>query len=152
MNSKRTKIIVDIFMALFMGLSFLRWDDASFAFHAAVGSVCTLAFAAHVFLHRKWVKATTISCFKGSLSKKLLGKYVIDMLLLLTWGVSIVTGFLAVAPFFSETSGAFAWGRLHGITARIGLALVVIHVIQHIPQIKSYFRIKRIKKRAKNES
>jgi len=149
MNSKRTKIIVDILMTVFLILSFIRWDGTDGAiYHIVVGSACALFFAVHIFIHRKWIKAVTKSCFARKLNKTLKGKYIIDMLLLVVWGVSIITGFLAIAPFFNEMSGS-GIGRLHGVTARIGLSLIAIHIIQHIPQIKSYIGIG---KRAKNES
>ena len=148
MNNRRIKIIVDICMAVFMTLSFLRWEDSNFVFHAVVGIACTLFFSAHVFLHRKWIKAVTKSCFAGKLSKTLKGKYIVDILLLVVWGISIITGFFAIAPFFNDMGGS-GIGRLHGITARIGLGLVVIHVVQHIPQIKSYIGVG---KRGKNKS
>jgi len=143
MSNKRTKIIVDIFMTVFIILSFIRWDNANFAFHAIVGIGCTLFFVLHIFIHRKWLKATTKSCFMGKLSKVLKGKYIINMFLLVVWGISIITGFIAIAPFFSETYEVFLWGRVHGITARIGLALIIIHIVQHLPQIKSYIGIKK---------
>ncbi|MCL2356192.1 MAG: hypothetical protein FWC70_03385 [Defluviitaleaceae bacterium] len=149
MNSKRTKIMVDILMTIFLILSFIRWDGTDGAvYHIAVGSACALFFAVHIFIHRKWIKAATKSCFAGKLNKTLRGKYIINMLLLVVWGISIITGFFALSPFFNEMSDS-GTGRLHGITARIGLGLIVIHIIQHIPQIKSYIGIG---KRAKNES
>ena len=147
MNSRRTKIIVDILMVIFLILSFVRWEASNFAFHAIVGIGCTLFFSMHIFIHRKWIKAVTKSCFAGKLNPKLKWQYVIDMLLLGFWGVSIVTGFVAIVPFFSETGGVF-WGRLHGVTARVGLVLLVVHVIQHLPQIKSYLGMKKRVKRA----
>ena len=148
MKGRRTKIIVDILMTVFLILSFIRWDDSNFAFHAIVGIACTLFFAIHIFIHRKWLKATTKSCLAGKLNKALRWKYMIDILLLLVWGISIGTGFLATAPFLSEMGGHSVWGGVHGITARIGLALLLIHVVQHLPQIKSYLGIKkRVKER-----
>jgi len=143
MKSKNTKIIVDIFMAVFLILSFVRWDNSNFAFHAIVGLGCTVFFVIHVFIHKRWLKATTKSCFAGKLSRALRGKYIIDISLLIVWSASIVAGFIAIAPFFGEAHGGFLWGRLHGITARIALAFVIIHIVQHIPQIKSYLGIKR---------
>ncbi|MCL2404029.1 MAG: hypothetical protein FWC92_00640 [Defluviitaleaceae bacterium] len=119
-------------MTIFLVLSFVRWDGADGAiYHIVVGSACTLFFAIHIFIHRKWIKAVTKSCFAGKLIKALRGKYIVDILLLVVWGISITTGFIAIAPFFSD--GASTIGRVHGLTARIGLGLVVIHVIQHIP-------------------
>ena len=143
MNSRTTKIIVDILMTIFLILSFVRWEDSNFAFHAIVGIGCALFFTVHIFIHRKWIKAVTKSCFAGKLNKTLRGKYIINIILLAVWGVSIVTGFIAIVPFFRENYMGFVWGRLHGITARIGLALIVIHIIQHLPQIKSYLGIKK---------
>ena len=150
MNSRRTKIIVDIFMTIFLILSFIRWEGVDGAiYHIVVGCTCTLFFSIHVFIHRKWIKTTIKSCFSGKLSKVLIGKFVIDILLLIFWSISIITGFIAIVPFFNEREGGFDWGSFHGITARIGLLLIIIHIIQHIPQIKSYLGIK---KSAKNTS
>ena len=144
MNSKRTKITVDIFMTIFLVLSFIRWDGmGGAAYHFIVGTACALFFTVHIMIHRKWIKACTKSFFAGKLSKTLKGKYIVDMLLLVVWGISIVTGFIAIPPFLSDTSVASGIGRIHGIAARIGLGLIVIHVIQHIPQIMSYMGIKK---------
>ena len=149
MNSKRTKIVVDILMTVFLILSFVRWEGTGGAvYHFVVGSACALFFAIHIFIHRKWIVAVTKSCVAGKMKKALLGKYVINMLLLVVWGISIITGFFAIGPFFSGVGGS-GIGRLHGIAARVGLVLVIVHIIQHIPQIKSYIGLG---KRAKNES
>ena len=137
-------------MTIFLILSFIRWDGVSGAiYHFIVGSACTLFFSIHVFIHRKWIKATIKSFFAGKLSKALRGKFIVDVLLLVIWSISIITGFIAIVPFFSEREGGFDWGSFHGITARIGLVFTIIHIIQHIPQIKSYLGIK---KRVKNSS
>lgn len=148
MNSRRTKIIVDILMTVFLALSFIRWDSmGGFIYHAVVGTACALFFSLHIFIHRKWLKAVTTSCFAGRLNTTLKWKYIIDILLLVFWGASILTGFLAIVPFLGGAQGISIWGRLHGVTARIGLALVLVHMLQHLPHIKSYLGVK---KRAKN--
>jgi len=150
MNNKRTKIIVDILMTIFLVLSFVRWDGmGGAAYHFIVGTACALFFTVHICIHRKWIKACTKSFFAGKLNKTLRGKYIVDMLLLVVWCISIVAGFIAIPPFLNDLGFTSGIGRIHGITARIGLGLIVIHVIQHIPQIMSYIGIK---KRKKNES
>ena len=144
MNSGKTKITVDICMTTFLILSFIRWAGlGGLLYHAVVGTVCALFFAVHIFIHRKWVSAVTKSYFKRKSNKTLRGKYIIDMLLLVVWSVCIITGFLAIAPFLSEGVGVSVWGRIHGVTARIGLGLIVVHLFQHLPQIKSYLGIKK---------
>jgi len=135
-------------MTIFLILSFIRWEGAGGAiYHIIVGTLCAFFFALHIFIHRKWIKATTKSCITGKLSRALRGKYIVNILLLVVWGISIITGFIAIVPFISDASGGFGLGRLHGITARVGLVFIVVHVIQHIPQIKSYFGVKKIAKR-----
>jgi len=138
-NSKTTKIIVDLLMTISLILSFVRWrGDSGFIFHAIVGTACTLFFTLHVCIHWKWIKAVTKSVFDGRLNQTLKWKYVINMLLLVVWGIAIATGFLAVGYFLAEIEVMYVFSRLHGATARIGLGLVVIHAYQHLPQIKSY--------------
>jgi len=135
-------------MIVFLTLSFIRWDGLGGAiYHFIVGSACALFFSVHVFIHRKWIRATTKSCFAGKLNKALRGKYIVNILLLVVWAISIIAGFVAIVPFLSETDGVTGLGRLHGVTARIGLALVIVHIIQHIPQIKSYLGINKRKKK-----
>ena len=143
-NSRRTKIIVDILMTIFLILSFIRWEDSNFAFHAIVGTGCALFFTLHVCIHWKWLKAVTKSFLGGKLNKPLRWKYAIDVLLLAVWGIAIATGFLAIGYFTFGIEGMAGLSRLHGATLRIGLVLVVIHVFQHIPQIKSYIGIDTI--------
>jgi len=141
-NSRTTKIIVDILMTIFLILSFIRWEDSNFVFHAIVGTCCALFFTLHICIHWKWLKAVTKSFLGGKLNMALRGKYVVDMLLLITWGIAIVTGFLAIGYFLNGMEWMYIFSRLHGVTSRIGLVLVAIHVFQHIPQIKSYLGIK----------
>jgi len=128
------KVAVDVLMTIFLILSFIRFDNDYPAFHFTVGIGCAIFFSAHIFIHRKWIKAVTKSCLAGKLKKALMWKYIVNMLLLAVWGISIATGFLAIA---------LDVGGIHGITARIGAGLVVIHIIQHWPQIRSYFTRKR---------
>ena len=141
-NNRTSKIVVDIFMTVFMILSFVRWEDSNFLFHAIVGTVCALCFALHILIHWKWLKAVTKSFLEGKLSKSLSWKYLIDMLLLVFWSIAIATGFIAIGYFSFEIKNMAVFSGIHGITSRIGLVLVLIHVWQHIPQIKSYMGIK----------
>ena len=129
-------------MTIFLILSFIRWEDSHFIFHAIVGTGCTLFFAAHVYIHRKWIAAVTKSFLQGKIKKAQQGKYIIDMLLLVCWGIAIATGFLAVGYFSFGIEGMSAFSRLHGVSSRIGLGLVVVHIVQHMPQIKSYLGVK----------
>jgi len=148
-NSRTTKIIVDILMTVFLILSFIRWEDSHFIFHAIVGTGCTLFFTLHVCIHWKWLKVVTKSFLSGKLHKSIRWKYAINVLLLAIWGIAIATGFLAIGYFSFEIEGMAIFSRLHAVTSRVGLILIVIHVFQHIPQIKSYFGAKNKLQRSK---
>ena len=129
-------------MTMCLVLSFIRWERDGAAFHFIVGCACALFFAVHFCIHRKWIKAVTKSCFTGKLIKNTIWKYPVNMLLLLVWSVSIVAGVLAAGHFIFEIERLSMFGRFHGITARIGLGLVVIHLVQHWKQIASYVGIR----------
>ena len=138
-NGKATKIIVDILMTVFLALSFVRWAGDP-TFHFTVGTLCVLFFATHVCIHRKWLKGATKSILAGKLGKAVRGKYVIDVLLLVVWGIAIITGFLAIVPYASGVERSLM-GWIHGRFARLGLLLTIFHVVQHRSQIASYFKI-----------
>ena len=141
LSSKSTKIIVDVLMTIFLALSFVRWEGDS-TFHFVVGTGCTLFFALHICIHRKWLKSVTKSLLAGKLTGSLKGKYIVDVLLLAFWGISIAAGFLAVGYYVYAVESMQVFGRLHGITARLGLALVIIHIFQHRGQIRSYLKMR----------
>jgi Ca2+/Na+ antiporter len=125
-------------MLVFIILSLIRWEGDP-TFHIAVGIICALFFSIHVFLNRKWLVSVTKSIIGGKANAKMKSQYIIDVLLIIIWSVTIVTGILAIQPYISEI------GRLHGIFARVGCALVIVHIFQHAKQIRSYFGTKKIK-------
>jgi len=137
-SSRRAKIIVDIAMTIFLILSFIRWNNSDPAFHLIVGTACTLFFAAHIFIHRKWLVSVTKSYLANKINSTLAGKYKVNVLLLAVWGTCIITGFLALGSLLGGIEWMFLFSRIHGVTARIGLLLTVIHIFQHRNQILSY--------------
>ena len=139
-SSRTTKIIVDILMTVFLILSFIRWEGDP-TFHLIVGTACALFFAMHVCIHRKWIKAVTKLFWAGKINKMIKGKYVIDVLLLAVWAIAIVTGFLAIGPYIAGIERS-VFGRLHGVFVRLGLLLIVVHIVQHRSQIVSYVKVK----------
>ena len=143
-NSRGTKIVVDIFMTVFLILSFVRWSGDP-TFHFIVGTACTLFFAVHIFIHRKWLKAVTKSYFAGKLKNAIKWKFTTNILLLAVWGVCIVTGFLAIGSLVGGVEWMYIFSRIHGVSARIALALTIIHAIQHRAQIMSYLKMKKRK-------
>jgi len=131
---KTAKIIVDVFMLFFIILSVIRWDGDP-TFHIAVGVGCSLFFLIHLSLNLKPFLAMTRKLRKLKIIIKL--QYIVDVLLIIVWITVIITGFIAI-PFYIGDIGRI--GRLHGVFARVGCGLSVIHLLQHLKQIISYFK------------
>ncbi|MDR0309466.1 MAG: hypothetical protein LBH88_01740 [Candidatus Methanoplasma sp.] len=136
-TKKAMKIIINTSMLIAVVISFIRWDGEP-TFHAIAGIVFALLFAVHFWLNKKMFFAYGKNIRKLDASKK--RKYLIDVLLIIVWSIVIVSGIIAllIDPGNSET--ALNHGGLHGIFARIGGVLIVIHIFQHGRQIVSYFR------------
>jgi len=130
---KTVKIIVDIFMLVFIILSVVRWDEDP-TFHIIAGSGCALVFVIHFLVNIKPFATMTKKCRK--LNAKIKQQYIVDLLLIIVWCVAIITGFIAI-PFYLDDETIYRIGRVHGIFARVGCGLVVIHIFQHLKQIRS---------------
>ena len=144
MSNRKAKIIVDIFMTIFVVLSFVRWDSSGgFTFHAIVGSMFALSAVVHLYLNRKWVISVTKSIFAKKANKKIKQLYFVDVALIVVWDITIVTGFLAIPFFINDTPAFYVFGRIHAVSSRIGAALILVHIYQHLGQIRSYVGIKK---------
>jgi len=140
-GGRRAKLLVDICMTVFLVFSFLRWEGNP-TFHLVVGTVCALFFVTHVLLHRNWLRSMTKVYLERKINQGLIGKYRADMLLILVWSISIVTGVFAIGPQIG-LEGLSIFGRVHGVTARLGLGLILVHVFQHRKEVLSYFKRKK---------
>ena len=151
MNNKKAKITVDIFMTIFVILSFVRWDgDSGFIFHAIIGSAFTLLVAAHLYLNRKWVASVTKSIIAKKANSKTKQLYIVDMILIVVWGIAIITGFLAIPSFVNDIESFYMFGRIHAVSSRVGAGVIFVHICQHLGHIRSYVGLKK-KRRAVNE-
>ena len=144
MNNRKIKIAVDIFMTIFVVLSFVRWSgNDGFIFHAVVGSVFTLLVALHLFLNRKWIVSVTKSIIAKKANSKTKQLYIVDMILIVVWGVAIVTGFLAIPSLVNEIESFYVFSRIHSVSSRIGAVIILIHIYQHLGHIRSYMGLKK---------
>ena len=144
MNNRKAKITVDILMTVFVVLSFIRWNgDSGFLFHAVVGSVFTLLAAAHLCLNRKWVLSVTKSVIARKANSKTKKLYIVDMILMILWGIAIITGFLAIPSFLNDVDFFYVFGRIHAVSSRIEAAVILVHIYQHLGHIRSYIGLKK---------
>ena len=145
MNNRKTKITVDIFMALFVILSFVRWEgETGFIFHALVGTIFTLLVVLHLYLNKKWLVSVTESIKTKKANVKIKQLYIVDMILIVVWGTAIITGFLAIPSFLYGMEFFRVFSRLHAVSSRLGAILILVHIFRHYRQIRSYLGLKKV--------
>jgi len=130
-------------MTIFFILSFATYyamDDAIIPFHAVVGSICAVLFVIHVWINRQWLVSVGKNRKTGKVTKKTAWVYRIDIALIIVWGICILSAIPAVIYYVGGVESLLLFRNIHSITSTIGLILVIVHVIQHMRQIKSYFR------------
>lgn len=149
MNNRRTKIIVNVLMTIFVILSYIRWQSHGIdglIFHAIVGTIFAVLAVIHLYLNRKWLPAVAKTIKAGKASAKIKQQYIVDIILLVLWGIAIVTGFLAIPHFVNGTESLRVFYRLHAVTSRLGGVAILVHIFQHLGQIRSYLGIKKTSK------
>ena len=137
---KLVRIFVDIAMFVFVILSLIRWSSDP-TFHIVVGSAFTILFIAHILLNVKTFVSMTKKLPKLKIKMKL--QYTVDVVLLVIWSIVVVAGIIAAVNYFNIDTSPSGIGRLHGVLGRVGCGFIVIHIIQHIKQILSYFEVKK---------
>ena len=137
---KLIKISIDILMLVFVILSLLRWSGDP-TFHIVVGGSFCLLFIVHFLFNMKMFVSMTKKLGKLKLLLKL--QYAVDMVLLIIWSIVTVAGVIAAINYLNAGSSVGGIGRFHGIFGRIGCGFIGIHIIQHIKQILSYFKLKK---------
>ena len=137
---KPVKIIVDIAMLVFVVLSLLRWSGDP-TFHIVVGSIFCLLFIVHFIINfRPFLK---IAKNFGKLKIQIKLQYIVDVLLMMIWTIIFAVGIFTTLNYLNTGTFLYGFGRLHGILGRIGCGFIGIHLIQHIKQILSYFKVKK---------
>ena len=138
---KPVKIIVNIAMLVFVALSLIRWSGDP-TFHVVIGSLLTVLFITHFSINIKPFVAMTKKL--GKLNVKMKLQYAVDVILLVLWSVVVLTGITATITYLNTDFTTQGTGRLHGMLGRISCGFILIHTLQHIKQIRLYFKKKNI--------
>ena len=114
-------------------------------FHEWVSLGVLVAFLAHVALHMDWMA----DVFKTALrhpSVARTGNLVLDALILVAVMTCAVSGIMVsgdVLPAFGlYAEGYYFWGPLHAASAKLVLALLLVHVVVHWRWIASFVKKK----------
>jgi len=136
---KLVKIVVDILMLIFLVLSLLRWSGDP-TFHIIVGGIFIFLFIIHFILNAKMFIKMSEKFIQYKIKLKL--QYIVDSILILIWVIVTILGVLAAINYLGNNPAIINFGRLHGVLGRVGCGFIGIHIIQHIKQIHSYFKVK----------
>ena len=110
--------------------------------HEWLGLVAFVALVVHCATHYDWLARSLRLIFSHPISKRT-GRYVLDVLTGLTLVVCVLSGVFisgTVLPAFGLfATGYFFWDPLHSASAKLLLALIVVHVALNVHQVYVHF-------------
>lgn len=133
MNKNYIKLTLDFVLAVVFALLFNVRIFGGLTFHEIAGLGIGLGFLIHILLNSQWVKNVTLRLFDPKLSKKTRFGYLLNLVLLITMTLSIVSGLMISKVLFPGLgTGNLRWFRpLHEIVSYLSLGIVGIHVGLH---------------------
>ncbi len=142
---KRAVLIVDL-VVLVVYLIAANPALTGIGVHEWLGIAVFAVFVAHAAQHGDWVVETARTALtRPSLGRT--GHFVLDALIVVAFMVCTVSGLLvsgAVLPAFGlYADGFFFWDPLHAASAKVLLALLVVHAVVHWRWIMGLFRKQR---------
>lgn len=145
---KRNALVVDL-IVLVVYLVVANPALTGIGAHEWLGIAAFVAFVAHAAQHGDWVAETARTAFaRPSLGRT--GHFVLDALIVAAFMTCTVSGVLvsgAVLPALGlYADGFFFWDPLHAASAKVLLALLVVHVVAHWRWIAGLFRGSRDKR------
>lgn len=146
MDAKKRAVLVVDLAVLVVYLIVANPAFTGIGVHEWLGVAAFVAFAAHTAQHGDWVAEMARTAFaRPSLGRT--GHFVLDALIVVAFMTCTVSGVLvsgAVLPAFGlYADGYFFWDPLHAASAKVLLALLVVHVVVHWRWIAGLFRRQR---------
>ena len=132
MRKNIIKISLDVVMA---GILILLYNShaISLAFHEIAGLFLFGLFVIHCLLNRKWVTSITAKFFSKSIAPRVRFGYIIDLMLLVSFVLIIISGISTSQVLFPAIAQAkdSPWRSVHHFFAALSIILVGIHLGLH---------------------
>lgn len=149
MDAKKRNALVVNLIVLVVYLVVANPALTGISVHEWLGIAAFVVFVAHAAQHGDWVAETARTAFaRPSLGRT--GHFVLDALIVVAFMTCTVSGVLvsgAVLPALGlYADGFFFWDPLHAASAKVLLALLVVHVVAHWRWIAGLFRGSRDKR------
>lgn len=124
-------LVVDVLALALYGVVSLP-SLTSVAVHEWLGLAVFVVFAVHAAQHYDWVVDALRSLRRGNLTIARHGRLVLDVLIVVALVTCVVSGVMisgAVLPAFGlYAQGYYFWDPLHAASAKVLLALLLVHV------------------------
>lgn len=124
-------LVVDVLALALYGAVSLP-SLTSVAVHEWLGLAVFVVFAVHAAQHYDWVVDALRSLRRGNLTIARHGRLVLDVLIVVAMSTCVVSGVMisgAVLPAFGlYAQGYYFWDPLHAASAKVLLALLLVHV------------------------
>lgn len=122
-------IILDLVMALIFALLFHKMVFGGQTFHEVAGLALGAAVLIHIMFHRSWITGVTKKFFSHALPTEIRITYLVELLLLVCMGVSLVTGILISKVVFANLIAVPAdLAGLHKSISYLALLFLGIHI------------------------
>ena len=122
------KMLLDLILLVFLALMYQK-RSISMEFHETGGLVLCGLFLIHKALNWQWIRAVTAGIFRRRI--KVSGRWLVDVLLLLSMTAVLVTGLLIAKTLPTALAGANWLKPWHFFFAALFLALAGIHLGLH---------------------
>lgn len=141
MKKNAVKFLINVLLALIFVLLF-NTRMMGLAFHEVFGVFIGFAILIHILLNATWVKRVTMRLFDSKLPQKTRLGYGLNILLLMSFIIIIVSGmFISKVLFPNFRVGNEGWYReLHVDTSYFALALIGVHIGLHWKWIAGFFK------------
>lgn len=135
MKNNRLRIVLDVLLIVLISTLFSK-NAISMAYHEIAGLVLFGLFVVHLILNRKWIAGVFLKIFSKKFPMKTRITCLIDLLLVISWTMTIVCGALiskVVFPFHLSNP----WKQLHMFFAGLALILTGLHAGLHWTYLKN---------------
>lgn len=144
--SKKRKVALDAVAAVFFAVAVLP-QLTGIAAHEWLGIVALVALLAHLAARLDALAGLCRAAARRSFLA--LARVALDAPLFLTLAVCAVSGVLVsatVLPTFGLFApGYFVWDPLHAASAKVLLALVLVHAVSHAGKLTGFLKTRRFK-------
>jgi len=135
MKNDGLKILLNFLQIILIVAAILTWDRQQ-GVHVVIGVAFVLVSLVHINLFRKRLKLLGKVFGGKGLRGKMRRQYQVNLLLLLLWGVAIVSGLLNFLLGGNEQE--LVYQHVHGMSTRVAALLTLVHGFMHSKQFGNY--------------